>query len=206
MTETNEGASERVYKVYWQDGSVDLFVGASLVAVGVGWIIDQVTLAAVAPAISVPIWSAFRTKFIEPRIGYVKFDEPRRRQIKRGHIMLILLGWVTLLAGVAMYFLSTGSAVAPRESLKKFIPALPAMLIGTGMVLAAVMFSLYRFAIYGGAFVCAGVVVALLRWNPGWSLLAGGIVAAASGAIMLSQFFRQFPKLQDTMDQNRASN
>ena len=199
MTAFNATLANRLYRSYWQDGSVDLFAGVALALVGVAWLSNAHAVAAVAPAVAVPVWAAFRAKCVAPRLGQVKFDEGRRTKLRRGHFTTLVLGIVALLLSVGAFLLARqGSSPAPwvRES----IAALPAVLVGLLAVLSALLFDIRRLAFYGLACVAAGAAVAALGLDPGWSLLAGGCVATVSGVLLFQRFLRQFPVLNTELE------
>jgi len=199
MSSTHSFPAARVYRAYWQDGSIDLFAGLGATLIGVAWVTDTVALGTVAPALTIPVWMAFRRRFVEPRLGHVRFDAARRKRMRRAHVVLIALGCATFLLGVAGYFIARGGP-ANDEWVRAVVPALPAALIGVGSMLVALMFSLPRFALYGAAFLAAGVVGASLGAEPGWSLLAGGCVTTFAGCTLLARFVREYPSLPSELE------
>ncbi len=194
-----ETPRDRIFRAYWQDGSIDLFAGIGLALIGIGWLADLIAISAVFPAILVPLWVAFRSKLVEPRLGHIRFDQPRRSQLRRVHTGLLIAGCVMLLLGIAVYLKFRGP-LAVDQWLRAVVPALPAVLVGFGGVLTGFLMGLHRFARYGIACIAAGLIVALLQVDPGWSLLAGGCVALISGALLLRAFFRDFPLLPGELE------
>jgi hypothetical protein len=188
---------DRVYEACWQDGSIDLFAGVAAAGIGVAWIFDLVVMGPIAPALAIPLWVAFRRRVIEPRLGHVRFDSSRRRRLKRAHVVLIAVGCATLILGVATYFASGG---ARPEWFRSVVPALPGVLVGIAGALSALMFAIPRLALYAVPFVLGGLGVAALDTDPGWALLAGGLVAATTGCVLLVRFAWQFPLLSNVLD------
>lgn len=189
---------DRLYQAYWQDGSIDFFSGLGLTLIGIGWLMDQVVLSSIAPAIIMPIWASFRSKFIEPRLGHVQFDQPRRTQMKRGHLVLVLLGILALVTGVGMYFAFARGA-SSSELWSTLVPCLPALLIAIGGVGAGLLFQMSRLALYGLICGLFGIGVIIFHLEPGWALLAGGLVPLLAGLFMLIRFFRTFPRLENEL-------
>ena len=74
------------------------------------------------------------------------------------------------------------------------------VLLGSAGIVSAVMFSIHRLAMYGVVLIIAGFVGAALNAEPGWSLLAGGLVALAAGTIMLFRFLSHFPRLESEVE------
>lgn len=190
---------ERVFQTYWRDGSLDLFVGLGALAVGLAWLFGVIWLGAVVPAMLVPLWSVFRQRLIEPRLGQARFNAERRVRVRRGHLGLLALGVVAfVVVGTAFFMMARGGP--PADWVGRLIPALPAALLGIGALVAAGLFGLPRLAIYGIVFFIAGGAVAVTDGEPGWGILAGGLVTATSGAVLLCCFLRAFPRLQSNPD------
>jgi hypothetical protein len=193
-TETTK-PRDRLYQAYWQDGSIDFFAGLGLTLIGIGWLIDQVVLSAVVPALLIPIWSAFRKKTIEPRLGYVQFDRKRRQSMKQGHLILVLMGVVSLLLGVGGFALYSGDARS-FDLWPVLVPGIPAFLIAVAGIAAGLLFQMHRLALYGLFCGLCGIGVIAFHLEPGWALLGGGLVPLISGLVMLIRFFRTFPPLE----------
>jgi hypothetical protein len=188
--------ADRVYRAYLQDGSIDLFAGLAVAGTGAAWLFGLVALGPIAPAVAVPLWMAFRRQWVEPRLGRVVFDASRRGRLRRAHLLLIAAGCAALVLAVATYLASAGGR--PDWS-RTLAPALPAALVGLAAVLSALVFAIPRLAAYAVPFVLGGALVAALDAEPGWALLAGGVVVAAAGGARLARFFRQFPLLSNEL-------
>lgn len=189
---SSSSLSDRLYHAYWQDGSLDLFAGLGLAAIGAGWLCDQVALSAALPAMIVPFWMVFRLRLVEPRLGHVRFDQNRRSQLTLGRLLLLAVGCLVLLACIAAY-VAVGRATAPVW--RDWVSALPALLVGFAGLLSAFLFKINRLGLYGLVCIGLGFLFAAFDQEPGWSLLAGGLVTIASGGWLLRRFFHQFPAL-----------
>ena len=53
---------ERMFARYWGDGALELLSGVGLLLIGIGWLVDQVALAAVVPAVLVPLYQPVRAR------------------------------------------------------------------------------------------------------------------------------------------------
>lgn len=195
MKSNNKSLSDRIYHASMQDGSIDLFAGIAVTTIGFGWLIGLVALAAVVPALLVPVYLPFRKRFIEPRIGHVEFGEERQSQLRLAHVVLILIGVLIFLLGIAGFFFferdpNTGNL------LRAVVPGLPAILLGIGGVISAYMFSIHRLAIYGLILLLAGGAGAYFAAHPGWPMLIGGLVTLVAGALILFRFMTHFPRLE----------
>lgn len=192
-------ARKRVYQAFWQDGTLDLAIGLGLAVIGLGWLAGLVAIAAATPAIIVPCWSAARTRLIEPRLGYARFDEPRRRQMKRGQVALIAIG-VGIFGAIVVTFLIARPRLVEADLAHLLIPALPAALVGLGGLVAALLFQMPRLLAYGGFALVAGLAGGALDLEPGWTLLAAGLAPLATGGLLLALFLRSFPVLPSEME------
>ena len=70
---------EQVYKATWEDGILDLVLGASLLILGILFRTDVAGLAGVFVAVlAMPAWGVGKKLITVPRLGYVKFNEERK--------------------------------------------------------------------------------------------------------------------------------
>ncbi|MGE0554305.1 MAG: hypothetical protein AB7R55_12835 [Gemmatimonadales bacterium] len=192
------GAEARIYRAYWQDGSVDLFAGLIAGAIGISWLLDLVWLGPTAPVLLVPFWAVLRRRVVEPRLGRVRFRPERMRRIRRGHLAALAVGVVALSVALGL-FLTTGDA-APGEWSRRLVPALPGALVGLGCGVSAVAFGLPRMMAYAVLFLLAGLGAAVFDLDPGWSLFGGGVVTALAGVALLARFVRAFPVLDPELE------
>ncbi|KAA3614299.1 MAG: hypothetical protein DWQ01_00935 [Planctomycetota bacterium] len=189
---------DRLYRAYWQDGSLDLFAGIAALIVGVAWILDLVWLGPIAPALTVPMWMSFRSSVIEPRLGKIRFQNQRRLRLRRAHWIMVIVGLLVLAFGVFRY-LHTHSD-SGSELLQDWIAALPGALLGIMAIQAALLFQLPRFLLYGGVFLASGLLFSFWKLEPGWSIAAGGFITMVCGMGLLARFFRNFPQLPSELE------
>lgn len=197
MTRTDLHATEaRVFRAYWQDGLIDLLAGASVVAIGVGWIAGFVLASVVVPPIALSLWPLLRRRITEPRLGRVRFNARRRFEMRHGLIAVASLGVVLL--GVFAERAWRGS----HSSFVEWVaPGIPALLLAALAVSSSVALRAPRFAGYAAGFVAAALVVSALDAEPGWSILAGGVIVTVTGARLLTTFLGAFPTLPAEMDE-----
>ncbi len=189
----------RVYQAYWQDGSLDIAVGVAALFMGMAWLAGMVWLGAVVPAVLIPVWAAFRKRVVEPRLGEVRFQTTRRRRVRHGLLLLVVVGLAVFALAMAGWIVARqqgGSA----DWLRAASPALPGTLLGIGGILAALMFGLGRLAVYGGVFIAAAIGVAWQDADPAWAFLAGGVIAMVRGLWLMGRFLHAFPALPDHVD------
>lgn len=187
----NLGAIEqRVYRTYWNDGLLDLFAAVGVLGVGISWMLDFPVGGAIMPALLVPLWGPCRQRFIEPRLGLVEFSDARQQRNSNLVKQVVLLGFGFFALGVALYVLRGRIDLDPAVNL---VAGLPAALLGLLAVMAAFLVSLARFLIYAALLVIAGVVGALLGWEPGLILTEAGAGMFVIALAVLVGFLRNHP-------------
>ena len=184
------------YRASYTDGIIDLFVGLSLVWIGVAWIWlpDFAGLAGVFPAIFVtPLLSA-RKQIVEKRAGYVKWSAPRRTWERRNLMAALLGGTALFLTGVGVFVAVNGSGSI--DFMDAIGPGLLAFLLALMAIVLAFLLDAPRMFAYAAALVVAGAVASAADANPGWPLLAAGAFVTAIGGVMLARFLNTNPMVE----------
>lgn len=189
------GMEERLFRLEFASGLLEVFVGVEMALIGFAWFADLVVLGAVAPALIVPLWIAVRGRFIAPRIGQVRFREKREQRNRRAMRRLVLLSTMTALLGVVV-FLAQRDASTPIFA-RSLIAGLPAFLLALGALVAGGAFGLTRLFWYIPPLIAGGLAVLFTDIDIGWSLLGPGTLILAVGAVLLWQFFTDNPVLEE---------
>ncbi len=181
------------YRSSYDDGIIDLFVGLSLVWIGVAWmwIPSLAGVAGVFPAILVTGVLAARKRLIEARTGYVRWREDRRIWERRNL-------WILLTAGTALFLLGVGTFVTVSDAsatldLEWVLPGLLAILLALLALGLVFVTGLRRMAGYAAVLLAAGLVAAAKETNPGMPLLVAGGAITVVGAALLVRFLRRHP-------------
>ncbi len=183
----------KAYETIWEDGLLDVFVGAGVLGIGVSWVSGHAVYGAILPALLVPVWQAARKKIVEPRTGYVEFSPARKTREKRGLGLMLLLGVLTLMLGIGVYFMARERPPELDRLLPVVIPALPAALLGFGGALVGFLFGIRRFLTYAALLFLGAAVGAHLGAGPGWHFLAPGLVILVVGVTLLASFLKKYP-------------
>ena len=187
-----EELENEAYQDSFADGLIDLFVGLSLIAVGIDWLwIEPLpSLAGIIPALLALALVPIRRRILEPRLGYVAWRAPRLRRERRQLRLLLVLVIAAALAG-------NGAIVAIREGDlgdQGIVPGLPALILAIGALVVAATTGVKRLWGYGAVLIVAAVVIiAADEANPGGSLLVSGVIIAGTGALLLTRFLRTHP-------------
>jgi len=189
-----ESHERRLYRQATSDGMIDLFFGVYLLCFGAAWLAlgGFSVFAVVLPAALVPVAIAARSRFVQLRLGYVKWAEPRRAAEKRDRIGLLAAGVLLFLVAVSVYFLADRSADS-IDVLRAVAPAIMALLLAVLALAVAYAMRSSRFLAYGALLAAAGVWTAVQDSDPGRAILACGLAVAATGLWMLIRFVRKNP-------------
>ncbi len=186
-----------VYRSRFGDGSIEIFIGLSLIWIGVAWMFlpSIAGIAGVFPAVFVAPFVAWRQRFLEARVGYVRFGSERRKWERRNLFLMLLAGALMFVLGVSVYFL-VASPESGGDTLAILSPGLIAFILAAMVVGIAVLTGAWRMLIFASVLVAGGVFAAVNDTNPGLPLIPAGAVAAAWGTTMLVRFTGKHPKAE----------
>ena len=193
MNRTSMGDLEsEAYQDFLSDGLIDLTIGLILAMIGTIWLWIE-SLPGLAGILSAALtWALLRIRrrILEPRIGYVRWREPRLRWERRQLILLSgLIMAAFLLGNGAMFAMREGDAVGAQG----IVPGLPAFVLGIGAFVVAAKARFTRLWGYGVVLVGAAAVTILTDANPGASLLASGALICGVGVVLLARFLHTHP-------------
>lgn len=185
---------DEAYRAAYADGVIDIFVGVSLAWVGAAWIWlpDLAGLAGILPAVFVATMLAARKQIVEPRIGSVRWQAPRRNWEHRNFVALMIAGIALLVLGIVAFAIVDRSA-ADTDGLLVLMPGLLAWLLALVAAALGFLTGMRRLLIYAIVLAGSGTAAVWVEANPGWPLLVTGIVAAGFGIAMLVSFLRRNP-------------
>lgn len=188
-----EVLESEAYTRSFADGIIDLFVGLSILWIGVAWIWlpDIAGLAGIFPAVLVAPILQGRKGWLESRVGYVKWSPTRQQWERKNLLGLFGLGVLALFLGIGVYLLQTrtGSDI----DLGSVVAALPAWLIAVPALVIGAAVSSPRILGYAGLLTATGIGTIMFTAGPGWPLLISGIVITVVGVVMVTRFFGQHP-------------
>ena len=192
-----ESLERGAYRASFSDGIIDIFVGASLMWIGAVWIWlpDLAGLAGVFPAVFVTVMLTARKRFVEARLGYVKWREPRRRWERRNLIAFLGAGVALLVIGVAM-FVAVRQGALDSDAHRTLAPGLMAWLLALLATGLAFLMTSWRMLAYAGVLAATGLITVWAEARPGWPLLAAGTVIAVTGLMLFARFIRRHPVVE----------
>jgi hypothetical protein len=193
MTPTRlEDLESKAYRDSYADGLIDIFVGLSLVAVGIVWLwIEWLPgLVGVVPAVFSVVLVPIRRRILEPRLGYVRWRATRLTRERKQLTLLLVLVMAAFLVGNGFMYAMREGDTAVTEGI---VPGLPAFVLAIGTFVVAATAGVRRLWGYGAVLGVASVVTIAAEANPGGSLLASGAIIAIIGAVLLTRFLRTHP-------------
>ncbi|MEZ5967627.1 MAG: hypothetical protein R3C00_01005 [Hyphomonas sp.] len=182
-----------LFRRSFDDGWLDVLVGAGIVLIAASWIADAYAIGAVVPAVLYPFWKSGRQKLVEPRLGAVQFAKARVAETRRN-----LAGWLAFGAGVLAIELlvlvfGRRAGMTGLPALTNAAVAIPAILIGIGL-LAGLLVGARRFVAYSVLAFAIGIAAAARGFDrPAWLILAIGAVILSAGIVMLARFLTTHP-------------
>ena len=194
----NRSIERTAYRSRWDDGLFDVFVGLSLLWIGAAWLwFDAMAgIAGVFPAIFVGPFVAWRTRFVEGRIGYVRFSEERRQWERRNLAVFVLVGTLTFIAGI-LFFVARDGGSGVADVIDELAPGLIAFIVAAMVGVVAIASMVRRLFAYTLVLVVGGILAAAYDANPGAPLLAAGAIAALVGTWLVWRFVGHHPRPAD---------
>lgn len=188
-------AMEReTYRAYWSDGIVDIYLGVSMLFIGAMWmwVNDLAGIAGVLPAVLVTPMLAGRKRFVEARLGHVRWRSSRRVWERRNQLVLLAAGVGLFLLVVIAYLLGS----ADDADGMRIAPGILAWLLALLALGLAFLLDARRMLLYAVVLALSGAIVVSLQANPGWPMLACGVVATLVGLAMLRRFIERYPVIE----------
>ena len=186
---------QKTYRAAHSDGVIDLFVGASMVVIGVAWMVIPDVLSGVTAGVAVAIspMLARRRRFVEARAGYVVFTEPRRVWERR-----IYTTAAALFAGLMLLARPLGALQTDDVDWMIGPDSLVVWLLGAVVLVLGGLAGLNR--LYGYAFVLAasGAAAVVIETRLGLPLVVSGAVIGAVGSVLVRRFIDRHPRIEDS--------
>ena len=107
-------------------------------------------------------------------------------------VAVLVFGAVLFLTGVAAFVIVAAGSVDTDATLQ-IMPGVLAWLLAIVAIGIGFLLGIRRMLGYAVVLAVVGVVAVALEANPGWPLLAAGVVIAAAGITLLVRFLRHNP-------------
>ena len=193
--DTNE-IERRARAASYQDGLLELFAAAVLLAIAIAWVVTPALVGIVAAFFVLFGWKGVervKRRITYPRIGYYQEKSEDPRATARGILLFIGGAFALTVAAVAIYGDLTNSA-----DWRKAAPLLSGLSLAGGFWYAGDRSGLVRHRVIAGYSVVTGVL--LWAFSSGdtyeavvWHLLGMALPLSAIGAWALEHFVRTHP-------------
>jgi len=184
---------KKAFVSYHQDGLVDLFLGALLLAWGLTMETMLKGMGGVWFVVLFPFLLLARRRLTYPRLGYAQFTRERRNRRR-----LVALFTATALLGLMVAFLwSNQSVPGLRDWLHRYIEIFFGGLIAAVLLFKAGISGIRRLYLYAAVIL---ISFAAAQWSPfriQYSFIVSGAVILAGGAVVLARFLRRYPVRQE---------
>jgi len=177
----------RLFRAHWQDGTLDLVAGGSVLLIGIGYLFEQMLAEIVVVPLALAAWVILRRRVVEPRAGHVQFARLRRRRSARELLATVVVG--IGLGALCVALVLRARAAAPTIS--DAVDAVPALLVAVAALVAAGLTRTWRFALYALVIAAAAAGAVLLEAGPAMPLLLGGAIVAGTGGLLLARFMAE---------------
>lgn len=182
----------RLFKHYFDDGLLDMFIGVGLALLGAAWLCEMVALGAIVPVVLMPLWKPLRERLVESRAGSIKFKAERQVQNKASFTKWMLFGIVILASEVFIIFVVDRETFLDSDWFIQLVPGLPSILIAAPLVVVALYLGIGRLCFYGVLSAGFGLLVMIdTAIEPGHAILLTGVSTLLVGSLVFFQFIRK---------------
>lgn len=188
------------YLHFHNDGPLDIFIGVSIVTIGLGMLTDiYYVFIAILPAVLIPIWRDIKKKYTAPRMKTIHFTEADRIAKRTMALLtgLLLAGMLVFLAGAMVALFGSQSNGLLPVWMQAFLKDNFGLLLGAfgALVLTsnAVLYKLKRYFVYAALTLAIFTITSELM-APFWLTIAStGITIALFGLVLLLRFKQEYP-------------
>lgn len=186
-----KATKKRIYTAYHEDGLIDVFVGSFPIIFSMLLLIDLGWMAGIWFVLIIPMYATAKNVLTVPRIGYVKLEQTRRKSIG------VLLGSVLAVFGLFVFAFFDFIPKGFWDWMEANFIIIAAVTFALILLTVGVVFHVRRFYIYAIAalgIIPIGDAIGLEFYQ---AMLILGIVIVVSGMIVIYQFIRSHPKIEE---------
>jgi hypothetical protein len=181
----------KAYLGFHKDGILDIFLGASILGLGIMVALDNVVFGFV-PMLSFSLYPNLKNAVTIPRYGYVSFQESKRQTglaIGLGIFLLILMLFIGIIFALGPDQLQMPSITFLRKYHVQVMSTIGAVLI----LIFGFASGINRFKIYGLVFLSAVLISYFLNFRGDLTMLVMGGLILIFGLFMMLNFIQQNP-------------
>lgn len=184
---------KRAYLAYSNDGLLDVFLGAAVIAFGVGMALDAAQYVVAAPIFFFALWGMTKKWLTAPRIGYVTFSPRRQGRLGREKHFFAVFFSITAGLGAVMFWLVQDGPPFVREHIGLLVLGSLGLIGIGGLSGLAWWKQIPRYYGYALAVLVVVVIGPLLSLSPSLYLILPGGVMFLLGVVVLIRFLRRYP-------------
>ena len=190
---------KRVNQAVYQDGLLEVFLGAFLLIIGVLFVADSKLVAFGVLLMFLFSWllERIKKKYVYPRIGYVKL-RPEKEADPKGIVLVALIAVVVQMGVLAIFVLVMGIDLGSEAFMQYVVPPAAGLLMAIGPYWLAQTYNVRRGYVLAVLFILIGVLMPITGLASGyqavgWECLVVGVISFVTGFIMFSSFIRRNP-------------
>jgi hypothetical protein len=193
MIDLNE-LERKAYTSYYNDGLLEVFLGATILLMGIALFLDVPYLFGIIPVLAMTSWAGAKRKITVPRIGMVRFGPERQLRVKKEKFFFTIYFSITVIAGIVVFILFSRSIDTARRIFGSY-PLAPIGFIGAlALVFLGYWKQIRRFHLYALIVLAAIFGAPHLGVEPPHYMMGLGAVILATGIVLLMRFLAVYPK------------
>ena len=176
-----------------------MFLGGYLLLIG-GMFATESSLASFSVFLVLllnPLFERAKSRYIYPRIGYVKLQEEKDADPKG--IATVAVGFlVVLLGSIGLFTIAMGRERGWSFWFDYFVPVFAGFMMAVGPFWLGQTYGLKRGYVFAVLFPLGGILIPVLGVATGYAAIGFeclfvGLVSLVSGVIMFTRFLRKYP-------------
>jgi hypothetical protein len=189
---------KKAYTSYYSDGLLEVFLGISILCMGVAIAFDAAQYFAFIGVIAFTSWAGAKRALTVPRMGRVRFGPKRRERIVREKSFFAIYFTITAILGLVVFFLFTRAPQNPVMDFFRIAPLGPIGILGAlALVFLGYFKEMRRLYLYAALVIIAVFGGPALELSPLYYLGAPGLLILVIGMVMLSRFIQRHPKAEE---------
>ncbi len=187
----------QIYRSRQGDGLLDLLAAVAIIAFGVDRQLDSSLCVVVTLVVGLPLWKMLRERFVEVRLGRVRFSPERVASLRKARQGMVLGLLISTLLGAGTWFWITEHGTHASEMRAPVAVALAALIAGIGVIFEQRRFFAYALLTFG-AFCAAGFSGG--REVLPWWLIGAGVLILLGGIAVFARFLQNNPLVEGEAD------
>ena len=183
----------KAYTSYYNDGLLEIFLGGTILLMGVAILFDVAYLFGIIPVLAMASWAGAKRALTVPRIGMVRFGPDRQLRIRKEKLFFTVYFSITVAAGIVVFIIVSRSMDTARRIFGGY-PLAPIGVIGAlALIFLGYWKQIRRFHLYALLALAAVFGAPHLGVEPPHYMMGLGIAILAIGVALLVRFLAAYP-------------